>query len=131
MDAVKSSRDGMAEAKQRRKSADIERSSIAPLNITARSSGILQNSASSRPVLGSLEKKVRFEDEISGKVFQEPASLGNRFNETPKEQMGGSGSQILLNATQSEVLNSPADADVIMLDVETALSALSVLQSNQ
>ncbi|KAG6357184.1 hypothetical protein INS49_015062 [Diaporthe citri] len=130
MDAVKSSQDGTAEAKQRRKSADVERSSIAPLKITTRSSGILQNSKSSRPILGSLKKKVRFEDEVPGKVLEKPACLGNRFNETPKEQMAGSESQIP-NAAQRKVLSQPADADVIMLDVETALSALSVLQSHQ
>lgn len=132
MDARTSSQDGMAEAKERRKSADVERSSIAPLNITTGSSGILQNTASSHPIPGSLKKKVRFEDEIPGKVLEKPACLGNGFNETPKEQMAGSGSQIV-TAAQQEVMDQPADADadVIMLDVDTALSELSVLQSHQ
>ncbi|KAK7706590.1 hypothetical protein SLS64_007421 [Diaporthe eres] len=84
MDARKSSQDAMAEAEERRKSADVERSSIAPLNITTGSSGILQNSASSRSVPGSLKKKVRFEDEVSDEVLEMPACLGNRFDETPK-----------------------------------------------
>lgn len=128
MDARKSSQDGMAEAEERRMSADVEGSSIAPLNITTGSSGILQNSTSSHPIPGSLKKKVRFEDEVSGEVLEKPACLGNRFNETPKEQMAGSGSQIP-NAAQQEVVNQPADdADAIMLDIDTALS---VLQSHQ
>lgn len=130
MDARKSSQDVMAEAEERRKSADVERSSIAPLNITTGSSGILQNSASSRSIPGSLKKKVRFEDEVSDEVLEKPANLGNRFDETLREQMAESGSQIV-TATQQEVLNQPADADVIMLDVETALSSLSVLQPHQ
>ncbi|KAI7779008.1 hypothetical protein LA080_001438 [Diaporthe eres] len=130
MNAKKSSQDGMAESEERRKSADVERSSIAPLNITTVSSGILQNSASSHPIPGSLKKKVRFEDEIPGKVLEEPACLGNIFNEAPKEQMAESGSQIV-TATQQDVLDQPSDADVVMLDVETALSSLSVLQLHQ
>lgn len=130
MEARMSSQDGMAEAEKRRKSADVERSSIAPLNIITGSSGILQNSASSRSISGSLKKKVRFEDEVSDEVLKKPACLGNRFNETPKEQMAESASQIV-TATQQEILNQPADADVIMLDVETALSSLSVLQPHQ
>lgn len=130
MDARKSSQDEMAEAEERRKSADVERSSIAPLNITTGPSGILQNSASSHSIPGSLKKKVRFEDEVSDEVLEKPACIGNRFDETPREQMAESGSQIV-TATQQEVLNQPADADVIMLDVETALSSLSVLQSHQ
>lgn len=129
MNPVNSSQDGMSEAKQGKKSADVESSSIAPLNIIRKSSGILQNSNSSRSILGPLKKKVRFEDEMPGKALEKPACLGNKFIETPKEQTAGSGSHVP-NATQREALTQPDDADVIMLDVDTALSALSVLQSH-
>lgn len=112
MDAVKSSQDGMDEAKQRWNNPDVECSGIGPLNIATRSSGILQNSDTSRPSFGSLKKKVRFEDEISDKVLEKQASFSNKSKETPKEQLAGSGPHIL-----KIILNQPADADVIMVDV--------------
>lgn len=114
--AVKPSQDGTDEAKQRWKNPDVECSGITPLHITTRSSGILQNSDSSRPSFGSLKKKVRFEDEISGKVLEKQACFSNRFNETPNEQLAGSGPHTL-NAIQRETLAQPADDDVIMVDV--------------
>lgn len=116
MDSVKSSQYGTDEAKQRWKNSDVERSGIAPFNIATRSSGILQNSDSSRPIFGSLKKKVRFEDDISGKVLDKQACSSNRFNETPNEQLACSGPHIL-NAIQPGTLEQPADADVIMVDV--------------
>lgn len=116
--SVESSQGGTAEAKQRRKVADVGSSGIAPLNINMSSCGALQDSDSLRPIFGSLKKKVRFEDEISGKVLRKPACLGNSFSETPKEQLAGSGyGPHIMGPTQREVLNQPADADVIMVDV--------------
>lgn len=112
MDAVKSSQDGTDEAKQCWKNPDVECSGIGPLNIATRSSGILQNSDTSRPSFGSLKKKVRFEDEISDKVLEKQASFSNKSKKTPKEQLAGSGPHIL-----KIILNQPADADVIMVDV--------------
>lgn len=129
MDIVESTVDGRAEAKQRRKTASVESSSIAPVNITMRSSVFLQNSDSSRSGLGTPQKKVRFEDRIPGKAPEELASLGSDFEETT-QQMVGTGPQ-LRNATQWETLNQPADADVIMVDVGEALSALSFLHVRQ
>lgn len=116
MDAVKSSHDGTDEAKQRWKNPDVESSGIAPLNMATRSSGILQNSNSSRPIFGSLQKKVRFEDDISDKVLEKQTCFSNRVKETPKTQLAGFGPHIL-NAIQRETLDQPADADVIMVDV--------------
>lgn len=116
MDAVKSSHDGTDEANQRWKNKDVECSGIAPINTATRLSGIVQNSDSSRLISGSLKKKVRFEDEISGKVLEKQASFSNRFNETPNEQLAGSGPHTL-NAIQRETLDQPADDDVIMVDV--------------
>lgn len=109
MNPMESSQDGTAEAKQRRKGADVESFGIAPLNIAMGSCGL-------RPILASLKKKVRFEDEISGKVLRKPACLGNKLDEIPKQQLAGSGPHDP-NPTQREVLNQPADADVIMVDV--------------
>lgn len=114
--AVKPSQDGTDEAKQRWKNPDGECCGIAPLNTATRLSGIVQNSDSSRLISGSLKKKVRFEDEISGKVLEKQASFSNRFNETPNEQLAGSGPHTL-NAIQRETLDQPADDDVIMVDV--------------
>lgn len=116
MDAVKSSQDGTDEAKQRWKNSDVECSGIAPLNIATRSSGNLQNSDSSRPSFGSLKKKVRFVDDISGELLEKQVFSSNRFNETPNEQLAGSGPHIL-KAIQPGTLEQPADADVIMVDV--------------
>lgn len=112
MDAVKSSQDGTDEAKKRWKNSDFECSGIRPPNIATRSSGILQNSDTSRPSFGSLKKKVRFEDEISDKVLEKQACFSNKSEETPKKQLAGSGPHIL-----NDILNQPADADVIMVDV--------------
>lgn len=118
MNSAESSQNGTAETKRRKTDADVESSGIAPLNITMSACGVLQDSDSLRPVFGSLKKKVRFEDEISGKVLRKPACLGNKFSETPKEELAGSeyGPHIM-DPTQREALNQPTDADVIMVDV--------------
>lgn len=114
-DAVKSPQDGTDEAQQRRKSAHVESSRIAPSNITARSSGILQNRYFSRPNLGLFQKKVRFEDEIPGRATENSVCLGNKFD-AAQEQMVVSAEQIP-SATQRELQNQPTDADVMMFDV--------------
>lgn len=116
MNSAEPSHDGTAEAEQRRKGAAVESFGISPLNIATGSCGVFQNSESLRPILGSLKKKVRFEDEISGKALRKPACLGNNFDDTPEQQLAGSGPHSL-NPIQQEVLNQPADADVMMVDV--------------
>lgn len=125
MDVDEATQDGTAEAKQRGTGASVEISSIAPVNMTTRSSVTLQASDSSRSSLGTPKKKVRFEDEIPGKVPEELASLSSRFHET-QERMLGAGPQ-LRSSIQREDLDQPTDVDVVMVDVGEALSALSFL----
>lgn len=124
--AGKSVQYGTAEERQR--SANVDNPSIAPLDTTRRPSGILQTSGRLRLGLGTLQKKVRFEDEVPGKVTEKLACPSRKFEET-KEEMEVTGPQIL-SGTQHEVLKQPADADVIMVDIDTGLSTLSLLQAH-
>lgn len=131
MDEVEPAQDGTTEGKEHRsKREEVESSAIAPLDITTRWSDILQSSDPSRPSLGAVKKKVRFEDKIPAEAIERPACPGDRSSETLQGQMAGSGPQIL-DATQRGLLNQPPFADVVMVDIEATLSALSLLQAHQ
>lgn len=65
---------------------------------------------------------------MPGKVPEKPACPGRKFEET-EEGMEVTGRQTL-SGTRHDVLNQPADADVVMVDVDTELSILSLLHAH-
>jgi hypothetical protein len=101
-------------AEKRRRRADFESPSIAPLN-TRKPRGILHTPGRLRLGHRTLQKKVRFEDEVPEKVTERFAHPGQKFKDI-KEETQGTGSQIL-HRTQHEVLDQSADEDVIMVDI--------------